>query len=79
MRKLDLILNSVIWGFIRAWIGCSIYKYLDFCAHPDLYITWSAPWYTSIQIHAVVTLVIVIAAVIAKWVIHRKQQARQGQ
>ena len=38
--------------------------YNDFTRHPDLYATYSAPWYTSIIVTAAITAVMVVITAI---------------
>jgi len=72
MKKLYDILRIVQWGFTGTFIGKSIYQYYDYKAHPALYAMRSAPWYLSIEIHAIFTLIIVAVLGIIRWLIKRK-------
>ena len=56
MKKLYTILNAAFWCFIGVFLGVSLYTCWDYRAHPGLYALQSAPWYLSIQIHAVFTI-----------------------
>ena len=58
MKKLYAILNAAFWCFIGVFLGVSLYTCWDYRAHPGLYALQSAPWYLSIQIHAVFTVVV---------------------
>ena len=58
MKKLYTILNAAFWCFIGVFLGVSLYTCWDYRAHPGLYALQSAPWYLSIQIHAVFTIVV---------------------
>lgn len=72
LKKLNQILNIVIGSFIGVFIGNGIYRFWDFKAHPDLYATYSAPWYTSILLYGVVTIIVVTVSVITKLIIRKK-------
>ena len=72
MKMLDLVLNYIIGAFIATFVGNVIYRFWDFKAHPDLYAMQSAPWYTSILLYGVVTIIVVAIAVIIKLIIRKK-------
>ena len=72
LKKLNLILNTIIGSFIGVFIGHGIYVLWDFKAHPDLYAMQSAPWYTSILLYGVMTIIVVAIAVIIKLIIRKK-------
>lgn len=73
MKKLYNILKIILWSFIGVFIGSSLYKWYDYKVHPDLYAMQSAPWYLSIQISAVFTIVVVIVILIVMWIIRKKR------
>ena len=70
------IINNFLNGFIGACIGVfissSIYKYYDFKTHSDLYMINSAPWYLSVEIQALFTVIICAIAISIKYIIKRK-------
>lgn len=72
MKQLNRILNTIIGTFVGVFIGHGIYVFWDFKTHPDLYAMQSAPWYTSILFYGIVTAIILLVAVIIKWIIRRK-------
>ena len=51
--------------------GHGIYVFWDYKTHSDLYAAQSAPWYTSILVYGIFTIVILIAAIIIKLIIRR--------
>ena len=53
-------------SFIGVFIGSGLYKYWDFQKYPDLYVIQSAPWYTSILINGLLTLVLLAVCMIVK-------------
>lgn len=73
MKKFYNILRIVMWSVIGVFIGSSLYKWLDYKAHPGLYAMQSAPWYLSIKINAVFTAVVVIVLLIIMRIIRKKQ------
>ena len=53
MKKIYSVLRIMLWSFI-------LFKWYDYKTHPDLYVMQSAPWYLSIEISAVFTIIVVI-------------------
>lgn len=72
LKKLDQILNIIIGSSLGVFIGHGIYVFWDYKTHPGLYAMRSAPWYTSIVVYGIATLVVLAAAVIAKLFIRKK-------
>ena len=72
LKKLNYILNILIGSFFGVFVGRGIYVFLDYKAHSDLYAMQSAPWYTSILVNGIFTIVILIVAIIIKLIIRRK-------
>ena len=65
-KKINQILNIIMGSFIGVFIGSGLYKYWDFQKYPDLYVIQSAPWYTSILINGLLTLVLLAVCMIVK-------------
>ncbi len=72
MKKLYNILRSFQWGLIGTFIGKSIYQYYDYKAHPAFYAMRSAPWYLSIEIHGIFTIVVVAVILTIRGLIKKK-------
>ncbi len=72
LKKLNSFLNIIIGSFIGVFIGRGIYVFWEYKTYPDLYAMQSAPWYTSIFVNGIVTLILLAAVVIAKLIIRRK-------
>lgn len=72
LKKLNYFLNIVIGSFIGVFIGHGIYVFWEYKTHPDLYAMQSAPWYTSIFVNGIVTLILLAVVVIAKLIIRKK-------
>ncbi|MCI9020109.1 MAG: hypothetical protein HFH32_05030 [Eubacterium sp.] len=69
LKKINHILNIIIESFIGVFIGHGIYAFWDYKTHPDLYAMQSAPWYTSILVYGLFTIVVLIAGIIIKLII----------
>ena len=75
MKKLYQILRTALWCVMGVFIGTSIYQYIDYRQRSDLYaFTLAPPWYTSIQIGAVFTVVVVLILLIAMRIVKRKMK-----
>ena len=72
LKKLNYFLNIIIGSFIGVFIGNGIYVFWDYKTHPDLYAMQSAPWYTSIFVNGIVTLILLAVVVITKLIIRKK-------
>ena len=72
MEKAYRILKIAIGGVIGVFAGTSIYQCVDYSMHKDLYMLTSAPWYLSIQINALFTVVIVIILLVIMYILRKK-------
>lgn len=72
LKKLNNILNIIMGSFVGVTIGHSIYQYINYRKYPDLYAMQSAPWYTSIQIYGLCTLIVVGICFAIKYIIKMK-------
>ena len=72
MKKLNNMLTICIGAFIGVFIGRCIYKTIHYYNNPDLYMIHSAPWYTSIQIYGLCTLVVVGICFAIKYIVKKK-------
>ena len=72
MKKLYGILKAALGGFLGVFLGMTMYTCWDYHAHPGLYALQSAPWYLSIQIHAVLTVAACAVLLVGMWIIKRK-------
>ena len=69
LKKINRILNIIIGSFIGVFIGHGIYVFWDYKTHPGLYAMQSAPWYTSILVYGLFTIVVLIVGIIIKLII----------
>ena len=65
MEKLQKFLKAFIFVQPGIFLINALMQYIDYVKHPDVYMTWSAPWYTEIQITAIITAITVTITVIA--------------
>ena len=65
-------LNNLIGSSIGVFVVYSIYKYFDYKKDPGLCELQSAPWHTSIQIYGLISGVVIVIAVIFKFLIKNK-------
>ena len=72
MKIANTILNTIIGAFIGVFIGHGIYVVWNFKTRPELYAMQSAPWYTSILVYGLFTLVVLFVCIVIKVIIKRK-------
>ncbi len=72
MKKLYGILKAALGGGLGVFLGMTTYTCWDYRAHPGLYALQSAPWYLSIQIHAVLTIVVCGMLALGIWILRKK-------
>ena len=72
LKKLDQILNIIIGSSLGVFIGHGIYVFWEYKTHPGLYAMRSAPWYTSIVVYGIATLIVLAVAIIAKLIVRKK-------
>jgi len=72
LKKVNSFLNIIIGAFIGVFIGHGIYIFLDYKTHPEIYAFYSAPWYTSILVYGVITVVVVFIATVIKLFIKKR-------
>lgn len=78
-KKLYTVLKTVFWCVIGAFIGSTLYTCYDYHARPGLYALTSAPWYTSIVMHGILTAIVCAILLAAMVVIKKKSKHRKAQ
>lgn len=66
MKTAQKIINIIMGTFVGVFIGHGAYVVWNYKTHPELYAMQSAPWYTSILVYGVFTLVVLIIGVLLK-------------
>ncbi len=54
MKRLNQLLTICMAAFTGAFLGHGLYLAWDFHARPELYASWSAPWYTQLLVPGIV-------------------------
>ena len=72
MKKGYQYLKIALGSVIGVFIGTSIYQCVDYSMHKDLYMLRSAPWYLSIQINALFTIVVVTILLVIMYILKKK-------
>ena len=75
-KRINQLLNIIIGSAVGVFIGHGLYEYWHYRKYPDF--LQSAPWYTSILLYGVFTLVVVAVCIMGK-IILRKRMQRQNQ
>ena len=71
LKKVNRILNLVIFAILGLFVGFSLYEYVYYRTHAELVASWSAPWYSGILIWGIMAGSTVITLLLAKWFIKR--------
>lgn len=71
-KRVNILINILMVGFTCVFIASSVFKYLDYKNNPDKYAMWSAPWYTSIQIMAIVLIITLSVCIVIKIFIKKR-------
>jgi len=66
MKRLSTILNTIMGAFVGVFIGHGICVALNFKMNPGMYAMQSAPWYTSILLYGVFTLIVLTICIVIK-------------
>ena len=74
LKKLELILNILMGSSVGIFLGHWAYTFWDYRTHSALYASWSAPWYTGVQIYGMLTAILLVVAVSVKLVIRKKMK-----
>lgn len=72
--KVNQSLNILIGCLGGQLVGRAIAQYIDYRAHPNLYVAYSAPWYTGLLINAAICAVVIGIAVVVKVMLKRKSK-----
>ena len=78
-KKLYTVLKTVFWCVIGAFIGPTLYTCYDYHARPGLYALTSAPWYTSIVMHGILTAIVCAILLATMVVVKKKSRHRKAQ
>ena len=76
MKRLNTVLNTVIGAFLGVFLGRGAYVVWNFKTRPELYAMQSAPWYTSILVDGVFTVLVLIICFVIKAIIKHKQKKK---
>ena len=71
-KKIQRILNIIMSCFVGVFIGSGLYRYWHFQKYPELYFIQSAPWYTSIIVQGLLTLILLAICMIIKVIFMEK-------
>ena len=74
LDKLNELVNLIVALVVGLFAGHSVYILQDHSKYPDLYAMRSEPWYMSIAVYAVITVVVIAVAIIIKVVAHKKMK-----
>lgn len=75
MRRLNQILTLVMAAFVGAFLGHALFLAWDFHSRPELYASWSAPWYARLIVPGAALLCVLLLCGLGKWAVcHYKKK-----
>lgn len=74
LRRINHILNILIGTSVGIFLGHSLYDCWSYHARPELYAMQSAPWYTSVLVHGLLTLAALIILALIKLILRYIQK-----
>lgn len=74
LNRINWLLNIIMGSSAGVFIGHGIYVYRHYRKYPDLYRTYSAPWYTSIFFYGAMLFMTLAVCLILKAVIQKKMK-----
>lgn len=77
MKRLHKFLKVFIFVQLGSCAGDVLRQYMHYVNHPERYITWSAPWYTGIQLTVALTAVTVALTAMAYFAVGRMIRRRE--
>lgn len=75
LQRMNLFISFIMDCFIGAFFGYGIYVYLQYRGEPELFAAQSAPWYSSIIVDGIITLIMMTVCIISKVIIRRKMKS----
>ena len=69
MKKLDKIINCIMGTFMGVFIGHGLYVAWNYKTYPEVYAMQSAPWYTSILVYGLFTIIILVIGILVKFIL----------
>ena len=77
MKRFNQILTIVMGIFAGAFLGRAAFLVWDYRAHPELYASWSAPWYAQLLVPGMGLVCVLLLCGLGKWVLHRLAKKKQ--
>jgi len=74
MKRLETLLRIFLGCWIGAFLGDAVWRWHDYRAHPEFYAAQSAPWYTAVQVNALITLAVAAVIVVTLRLLRRKNK-----
>ena len=78
MKKLNTILNTFMGAIVGVFIGHGGFVVWNFKTHPKLYAMQSAPWYTSILVYGIFTIVVLAVCIVLKVILKHYAKKSNG-
>lgn len=72
MKKINSLINIFAGSIFGVYVGRCIYDYWFYRTHPEIYMFFSAPWYTDILLHGAVAVIAILPLLIAKFFVKKR-------
>ena len=66
MKNLNQVLDGIMGTFTGVFLGHGILEVWRYHSRPELYAMQSAPWYTSILVYGIFTVVVLAVCMVIK-------------
>ena len=76
-KRLNRVLNLVMGSFTGVFLGHGAYVWWDYRQPPGLYEMQSAPWYASILLSGILTLLVLAVCVLGKILLRKRDSAHR--
>ena len=71
LKRINRLLTIITGTSVGVFLGHGLSIYWHHRNYPDLYRTYSAPWYTSILLYGVILLIVLAVCLIAKVILRK--------
>lgn len=77
LSKINQLLSTIIRAFALAFLASSLHMLIEYHLQPQLFLPYSAPWYTGIYVNGLITLLLIACFAAARLLVryHLKKSA----
>lgn len=74
MKKLCVFLRCARGAVLGVFLGGSLFRWIHYRNHPGLYVMQSAPWYTTIIINAIFTVICLLVLSVLLYIAEKRRK-----